>query len=580
MVFLFFFIILFNLNEEFLKFEKRLIKIEKANNYYELKINIEFYSKQFEDIKKNKKIEDLERLKKELEYNFYNTLKQKYFFAIKKIEENKFFLKPTNIEKFEEHKKFLEEIDMRIITEDIIEDLNNEILSKIVDIEKSFTDPCPELFQKAESSDKLHIKIENYCLISKSVCLFSEDLKEFAKNKLNEEKENFIKNIEKFNFKDLKFIYNSIYNCYKDNATFNESIEKISEKILNEIKISLEKKNLDLLKKNLDILNAIDKEEKIKNLKENFIQNIEIFCAEDKDTKEVQDYVISLFPELEKQIIQKCPVKEKVKKEEKVSKENEIEPDNPYIILDIWQSAWKDFKDIDLLIEYIKNNEISEINLNIGKEITEKIETKNKAKEILKEIVPKLYEAGIKNVNLLYAELNYPIENYAKFISENPDLKIYKIVDDSEFTDKDITKYKINSNAVNKFNLKYSVFVTLEKEGNSGVSDKTRFFLIKETNEVILMSYFSCDLEEQKRWLFPYLSYSDQIGKKNNIKVAILFGGKSVGREVSCDFLKGESLNKFIFELHKWLASNFNSYSGIVIETNKKLPPNLFFKNP
>ncbi len=127
-------------------------------------------------------------------------------------------------------------------------------------------------------------------------------------------------------------------------------------------------------------------------------------------------------------------------------------------------------------------------------------------------------------------------------------------------------------NEVKKHNIRYSVFVTLEKEGNSGVSDKMRYFLIKESDEVILMSYFACTFEEQKEWLLPYLKYADSIGKFKQVKIALLLGGKSVGREISCELNKFPPISDLIKELHSWASNNFKSYAGIVLETNNPLP--------
>lgn len=544
MIILFFYIIFFNSFENIEKFEKKLEKLRKINNLYDLKINLDSYNLKFEIIKRENKIDELKKLKYEIDYDLNEKLKAKYKEILENIEKNKDYF-GENINAIEYHKNYFKEIELRIEEKENLENFNEEIIQKINEIHKSFKDPCPDYFQNAENSNKINIKIENLCNILKNPCLFSEDLKGYAEKKIEEEKNNlFFKIKNKNDLKDLDLIYISLNKCYENDPEFLEDISSIKDNLLEEIK---GKENIS--QEDLYILKMLGQEEKIKNLPQ----------FKNKVPEKIQE-------KEEKEII--------VKKE--LRKEEPFELEKPYLIIDIWQSAWGDFKELDILLNYIKKNKISEVNLNIGKEITEKKETKDKAKAILKRIVSELYKIEVKKVNLLYAELNYPIERYAQFLQENKDLGIDKIVDDSEFTDKSLQNYSGNSFSTKKYDIKYSVFVTVEKEGNSGVSDPTRYYLLKEADEVILMSYFSCDLEGQKKWIEKYLSYADDIKKENSVKIAILMGSKSVGREKSCEYLGKENIYKFLSDLHRWAASNFSSYSGIVLETNKKLPPDLY----
>jgi len=537
-------LLLFQLEGGFFSFEKRFEKIRKINILFNLKIPMDEIYLKYEKLKEEKNIQEIEKLKEQLENLLNVKLKEK----LKEFSESLNGFGGENIEK-----------------------INDKLIEKLENHFKSLKDPCPTFYQRAESTDKIYKKIDEWCNISKSQCFFSSDLKEYAILKLEEEKLNFFSKIENKNdLKEIDLTFNSLKNCFKEDPSFNEKIANLRNKIFFDLKNNFEKKEYEKFIENLYVYKILDKENGLNYIKDVLLLEISQFCSEN-----LKEKIIGLFPDFEKNLKEECFEKSELKITERKEEKKFFDNENPYIVLDIWQSAWGDFKDLDILISYIKKNKISEINLNIGKEMTEKFETKEKAKEILNKIVPKLYNSGIKKVNLLYAELNYPIGNYASFLNENLDFKIEKIVDDSEFTDKNIEKYLKNSNDVKRYNIKYSVFVTLEKEGNSGVSDNTRFYLIREADEVILMSYFTCSFEEQKRWLSDYLNYAEKIGKEKSIKIALLFGGKSVGRETSCENLGKENLNKLILDLHKW-ASSFSSYSGIVFETNKKLPPEVF----
>jgi hypothetical protein len=234
-----------------------------------------------------------------------------------------------------------------------------------------------------------------------------------------------------------------------------------------------------------------------------------------------------------------------------------------------WQSAWKDFSDLDLLTTYLTRNHISALFLNPGMPI--RADSFEMALLKLKPIVDKLHAAGVRRVCYLYAEPNYPIREYADFLVKySRELGIDTIVDDSEFTDFSRSRFEENNRIVKSKGLRYSAYVTLERVGNSGVGDGTREWAIANIDEPILMSYFGCSLEEQKRWLEKYLQYADERGKR--VKIAILMGGKSVGREMSCEkALDGASFRKFLQDLHSW-ARTFPSYGGIVLETNQKTP--------
>lgn len=251
------------------------------------------------------------------------------------------------------------------------------------------------------------------------------------------------------------------------------------------------------------------------------------------------------------------------------------EPGELYpLSLDIWQSAWgKDFKEsgIKPLIHYLKKNKIKKINLNPGLPMGPKFYEEGLKK--MQPLVKAFYAAGIEKINFLYAELNYPIEYYAKFLHDHPALGIDTIVDDSEFVDIFKDRFRENLMQVKKWGIKYSAFVTLESLGNSGVSDNSRFWVLDNVDQPILMSYFGCTLAEQKEKLEKYLKYADRAGKRGTVGIAILFGSKRVGREVSCEKLLNErQMQRFLFHLHRWAKQNHPSYGGIVIETNLRMP--------
>jgi|GEM_PF-7006883 len=245
-------------------------------------------------------------------------------------------------------------------------------------------------------------------------------------------------------------------------------------------------------------------------------------------------------------------------------------PGTHFLSMDIWQSAWGDWGGVETLFTYLAANHINEVNLNPGLSITAK--NSDEAYRKFKPLMEKFRAAGVEKINFLYAELGYPLEGYARFIQEHPDLGIDTIVDDSEFTDMLFDRFGENLGAVKKHGLRYAGFVTVEGFGNSGVSDKTRFWVLEHVDEPMLMSYFTCDLDEQKKWVEPYLAYADSKGKSRAVRIAILLGSKFVGRERSCEkVLDEKALQAYIAGLHTWALSH-PSYGGIILETNLKTP--------
>ena len=88
-----------------------------------------------------------------------------------------------------------------------------------------------------------------------------------------------------------------------------------------------------------------------------------------------------------------------------------------------------------------------------------------------------------------------------------------------------------------------------------------------------MMSYFSCKLEDQKNLLEKYLKFADRIGRRQCVSIAILFGSKKVGREISCELLLEEyQMQIFLEKLDQWARLNHPSYQGLVIETNLRYP--------
>jgi hypothetical protein len=241
------------------------------------------------------------------------------------------------------------------------------------------------------------------------------------------------------------------------------------------------------------------------------------------------------------------------------------------LALDVWQSAWDDFAALPTLVEYARRNSIATINLNPGHGVTEA--TMSKSHTQLADLVRRLRQGGIEEINYLYAELGYPIGNYATLLTRYPNLRITTIVDDSEFTDDKKHRFVENARIVRAARLRYSAFITLEGAGNSGVSDSTRYWAIDSIDEPIFMSYFGCSLEEQREALSDLLEYADKQGKVANVKIAVLLGGKKVGRERSCEQELGPArFPGFLADLHSW-AQGYRSYGGIVLETNLRLPP-------
>lgn len=241
-----------------------------------------------------------------------------------------------------------------------------------------------------------------------------------------------------------------------------------------------------------------------------------------------------------------------------------------YLALDVWQSAWGDFSEIEELVAYLRRNHITEVALNPGHAM--KPELEREAYEQLRPLVGTLRDGGVEVIRYLYAELGYDVGNYAAFLRRHPDLGIQHLVDDSEFTDRHRLRFETNRDAVRAQGIGYAAFVTVESFGNSGVSDGTRRWAIRNLDQTILMSYFSCTLEGQKADLDPYLSYADRIDKSGCVKIALLMGGKKVGRELSCEQeLDQAAFQSFLQDLHAW-ARTHPSYGGIVIETNRRLP--------
>jgi hypothetical protein len=244
--------------------------------------------------------------------------------------------------------------------------------------------------------------------------------------------------------------------------------------------------------------------------------------------------------------------------------------DVPKIGLDIWQSAWRDFSDLHPLTDYIRRNSIAAVNLNPGRAVS--ASSMREAYAQLQPIVDSLRASGVKEINYLYAELSYPIGAYAEFLKAYPALGITTIVDDSEFTDDKRGQFENNLRTVRATGLHYSAFITLEVVGNSGVSDEMRFWAVEHIDQPILMSYFGCSFPEQREQIEKYLVFADRIGRVGAVRVAILLGNKSVGRERSCEQqLAPAEFHRFLGELHSW-AQQHPSYGGIVLETNLRLP--------
>ncbi len=240
------------------------------------------------------------------------------------------------------------------------------------------------------------------------------------------------------------------------------------------------------------------------------------------------------------------------------------------IAMTLWQSAWGDFSNLEVLGDFVRRNRITEVYLNPGLAITEKADSRAYAR--MKTLVEKLRGFGIREISFLYAELRYDIARYAEFLELHSDLGIRTLADDSELTDLFRDRFEHNRAAVNEHDLEYAAFVTVETLGNSGVSDETRYWALDRVDRPILMSYFGCSLAEQQKWLEKYLAHADQQGREQAVRIAILLGSKKAGREVSCEqALDEQGLQRFLKELHDWAASH-PSYGGLVLENNRPLP--------
>lgn len=262
--------------------------------------------------------------------------------------------------------------------------------------------------------------------------------------------------------------------------------------------------------------------------------------------------------------------------EEQLQAEPGEEPGPFYpITLDIWESAWAEeftFEKMEPLFEYLRRNNIKNVNLNPGLPMSPEPEFQQQLVEKLKPLITAFHDAGVEKINYLYAELNYSIGGYREFLENHPELGIDIMVDDSEFTDFFKNRFQDNLEQFRDSSIGYSAFITLESIGNSGVSDDLRYWVLENIDYPILMSYFGCSLEKQKEMLTKYLEHADEIGKKKSIGIAILLGTKKVGREVSCERKLSEfELQTFIRDLHAW-ASQYKCYGGIVLETNQRFP--------
>jgi len=243
------------------------------------------------------------------------------------------------------------------------------------------------------------------------------------------------------------------------------------------------------------------------------------------------------------------------------------------LTLDVWQSAWGDFAGFETLPARLRSIGITAVNLNPGLAVSPG--TWPRALATLSPLVSTLRQAGVRRVSFLYAELGLPIADYAEFVRAHPELGIDAIVDDSEFVDAHRDRFAQNLAAVRAAGLRYAAFVTVEGFGNSGVSDAVRTWALENLDRTILMSYFSCTLDGQRKQLGPWLRQADERGRKGSVQVAILLGSKGVGREQSCERqLDGASLLQFLRDLDVW-ARQHPSYGGIVLETNEKWPARL-----
>lgn len=247
-----------------------------------------------------------------------------------------------------------------------------------------------------------------------------------------------------------------------------------------------------------------------------------------------------------------------------------LSPARPRLILDVWQSAWGDFAELETLFPYLGANRIRALNFNPGLGVTPT--TLERGRERLRSLVGRLRAGGIDDIRYLYAETSNPISAHVELLVTTPDLGIDTLIDDSEFTDRQRPRFEANLATVRSAGLRYGAFVTVEQRGNSGVSDETRHWALREADFPTLMSYFSCTLAGQQAALEPFLRHADEAGRHEAVLVAILMGGKSVGRERSCEReLSAEALALLLKELDEW-ARRFRSYGGLVLETNLRMP--------
>ncbi len=249
--------------------------------------------------------------------------------------------------------------------------------------------------------------------------------------------------------------------------------------------------------------------------------------------------------------------------------------DPTWLAMDVWQSAWGDFSGFDALVRYLNTNHISEAFLNPGIGTSEIWQDGGSRR--VEKLVRQLRDGGVPRIGFLYAELNYPIREFARFLKGHPDLGIDLLVDDSEFTDSHRERFRTNAAQVQAEGIRYAAFVSVEKVGNSGVSRATREWAIEHLDEVFLMSYFSCDLAGQQELLEALLKHADEVGERTGrrqfVRIAVLMGKKSTGKEVSCEkALRKELFPAFLVDLHRWALATHPSYGGIVLETNEKFP--------
>lgn len=245
-------------------------------------------------------------------------------------------------------------------------------------------------------------------------------------------------------------------------------------------------------------------------------------------------------------------------------------PPNARLALTLWQSAWGDFSNLDPLLAYLSKNDIRSVYFNGGVALASE-ESEADLKQIGR-AVARLGAANVARISYYVAEPDSWGPGLEAAVRRLSSAGFGAVADGTVGAGVTIDLLRSRQESVSRSGLRYSAFLPVEIEGNSGVSDSVRMWAVTNLDETVLLSTLACDLDGQKGWLEKYLIKADAAGRRGVVRIGLLAGRAPGGREISCEkALDAQGVRTFIAMLDAW-AGTFKSYGGMVILPAGRLP--------